>query len=182
MKEKNKEYEIINLDYEYPGYKGVCTYAIISDLPEKVMLQKYEKELNEYAPFVYLTNEQGEAIRTYRKNEHKHEMRQLRRGDKYAYEDSTSEEHHRELIADDLFELVVASLEREQIRDAINTLTDVQKRRVYLYFFEGMTEREIAQKEGVCHKAVEKSLTASLEKIKKFLLQGRQNDSLGGNR
>lgn len=182
MKEKKREYSIINLDYEYPGYEGVCTYAIISDLPQEVMIQTYGEELSQYAPFIYLTKEQGEAIHLFKRNEHKHEMRQLRRGDRYAYEDSISEEHHRELISDDLFETVVAGLEREQIREALQILTEIQKRRVYLYFFENKSEREIARLEGVCHKAVEKSLTASLEKIKNFLIQGRQKGSPGGNR
>jgi RNA polymerase sigma factor (sigma-70 family) len=52
---------------------------------------------------------------------------------------------------------------------AINTLTDIQRRRYLMYHVEGLTLRQIAEIEGTNHKTVLESLQASEKKIKKVL-------------
>ena len=54
------------------------------------------------------------------------------------------------------------------LRKAIVSLTQVQRRRLKLYFFNGLTIREIAKLEGVSHKNVLKSLSEAIRKIKNF--------------
>ena len=48
-------------------------------------------------------------------------------------------------------------------------LTETQFRRLWMYRVEGMTEAEIAQKEGVGQRRVSTSLTDAEKKLKKFL-------------
>lgn len=58
-----------------------------------------------------------------------------------------------------------------KLQQAIDTqLTPVQKKRLYLNCFRGMTVREIAKIEGANHAAVAKSIRLAKEKIKKFLI------------
>lgn len=52
---------------------------------------------------------------------------------------------------------------------ALDKLTDVQRRRYLLHAVEGLTTREIAEKDGVSHVAIVYSLEFAKKKIKKFL-------------
>ena len=39
--------KVINLSYEYPGYTGDEKWAIITDLTEKELIEKYHKQYDE---------------------------------------------------------------------------------------------------------------------------------------
>lgn len=56
----------------------------------------------------------------------------------------------------------------EELKQAINQLSDTQKRRVKLYYFEDMTVEDIAALEGTTHQAVSKSIRKAVEEIKKI--------------
>ena len=49
-------------------------------------------------------------------------------------------------------------------------LTEKQFRRLWLYCVEGMTEQEIAKKEGRTHQGISKSINAAMKKILKIFL------------
>lgn len=55
---------------------------------------------------------------------------------------------------------------------ALATLTEVQRRRYLLHTINGLTTRDIAEKEGVSHVAVVYSLEQAEKKIKKVLANG----------
>jgi len=55
---------------------------------------------------------------------------------------------------------------------ALGKLTEVQRRRYLMYHVEGMTEREIAAKEGTYRNAIHQSLKEAETKIKKIISQG----------
>jgi DNA-directed RNA polymerase specialized sigma24 family protein len=55
---------------------------------------------------------------------------------------------------------------------AWDRLTEVQRRRYRMYHAEGLTVREIAEREGSHFTAVHESLQAADKKIKKFLIKG----------
>lgn len=46
------ECKVINLSYEYPGYTGKEKWAIITDLTEKELIEKYDEIISSYKPFV----------------------------------------------------------------------------------------------------------------------------------
>ena len=56
----------------------------------------------------------------------------------------------------------------QNLRDAISSLSEVQKRRIKMYYFENMTQQEIADKEGVSLRAVQYTLNDALEELKKI--------------
>ena len=66
-------------------------------------------------------------------------------------------------------EIVLRNIQNEKVHRAIEQLPEVQKRRIKMYFFEGMTYEEIAVKEKCKHPAVVKSVKTALEKMKGIL-------------
>ena len=57
----------------------------------------------------------------------------------------------------------------EELKNAIDQLSEVQKKRVKLYYFENMTVEEIADLEGTTHQAISKSVRKAVEEIKKIM-------------
>ena len=57
----------------------------------------------------------------------------------------------------------------EELKNVINRLSDIQKRRIKLYFFEDISIEKIAKIEGTSHQAVSKSIKKSIEEIKKMI-------------
>lgn len=57
----------------------------------------------------------------------------------------------------------------QALHRAIDQLPEIQRRRIYLYYFEGYTYEQIAQIEGCKHPAIMKSVTAAERKIKKLI-------------
>lgn len=55
----------------------------------------------------------------------------------------------------------------EELKDAINELNDVQRRRIKKYFFENKTYEEIAIEENCSKVAIKYSIDIALEKISK---------------
>ena len=56
----------------------------------------------------------------------------------------------------------------QKLKDAISSLSDIKKRRINMYYFENMTQQEIADKEGVSLRAVQYTLDDALEELKKI--------------
>ncbi len=165
----NRECRLINLKYEYQGYKGTPKWAIVSDYSEKEIMEKYADVVCEYVPFVLLTSEHGEAIKEYDRNEDKFKKRSRRHGHIYDVCDGEFETHHPEFAVDDLEEKVLKEMEYEKLRSAISMLKPIQKQRLIKYFFDGKSSRQIALEEGVNYSAVDKSIYSALENLKKFL-------------
>ena len=68
-----------------------------------------------------------------------------------------------------LEDAVCRSMQWEAVRAEIACLPEVQKRRLQLYFFDGLTYEEIAALEHCKYQAVQQSVLSALEKIKKNL-------------
>lgn len=57
----------------------------------------------------------------------------------------------------------------EQLKCAINQLSEVQKRRIKMYYFDDMKLREIAKKEGCSIMSVKDSINIGLKKLEQIL-------------
>ena len=68
----------------------------------------------------------------------------------------------------DVEETVLDKLLVEQLHRAIHKLSQKQKRRLVLHYFDGMTFQEIAIKEGCSVRAVEYSVHNAIQSLKKF--------------
>lgn len=66
-------------------------------------------------------------------------------------------------------EAVMKKLQYEALHRAIQELPLVQRRRLVLYYFQGLTYSQIAELEGCKYQAVQESIYAALKKLKLFL-------------
>lgn len=66
-------------------------------------------------------------------------------------------------------DLIIRKTSLEDLRKAINMLPEVQRRRIKLYYFDELTEKEIARLENVSQKNISKSLTTAKNKLKEIL-------------
>ena len=71
---------------------------------------------------------------------------------------------------EDFADLVIKMDRNNQLYAALDTLSDVQKRRVCLYYFAEMSYRQIGEKEGVNHKSVARSVEQAIRKLRKSLI------------
>lgn len=74
------ECKLINLKYEYQGYTGTVKWAVVSELSEKELFEKYPDVISRYTPFVLLSVEQGEVIAEAKRNDDKFAKRAKRSG------------------------------------------------------------------------------------------------------
>lgn len=72
-------------------------------------------------------------------------------------------------VQESVEDIVIRNLQNEKVHNAIGMLPEVQKRRIKMYFFDGMTYEEIAAREKCKHPAVVKSVKAALDKLKNIL-------------
>lgn len=67
-----------------------------------------------------------------------------------------------------LDEIVFRRLQVERLHTAISQLPEIQRRRVSLYYFDGLTYEQIAKMEGCTKMAVKKSVDGAIENLKRF--------------
>ena len=66
-------------------------------------------------------------------------------------------------------DLVEEKLIIEKLKYAIDSLSDIQKRRIKKYYFEGKNEYDIAKEENTTQQAINKSLRQAITKMKEIL-------------
>lgn len=67
-----------------------------------------------------------------------------------------------------LEDMVIRQMEIETLQKAMQTLSEIQRERLHLYFFEGMTTREIADRQGTNQNAVRKSIQSGVAVLRRF--------------
>ena len=134
----------------------------------RIRVKDFYKDAIGETEYTYVTKEVYEALtETFRKEAHAQEMRDLRHVTKEGYTEGETEDlafDSRESLED----MVIRQMEMETLQKAMQSLTEVQRERLHLYFFEGLTYRQIAEKKGIGEKNVRESITSAIKKIKKF--------------
>ena len=134
----------------------------------RIRVKDFYKDAVGEKEYIYVTKEVYEALtETFRREAHAQEMRNLRHITKEGYKEGETED----LIFDfgeSLEDMAIRQMELEILQNAMQSLTDVQRERQHLYFFKGMTTREIADKLGVSQNVVWKSIRGSINTLKKF--------------
>jgi len=69
----------------------------------------------------------------------------------------------------DIEDLIERNILIEELKEAINNLSEIQKRRIIRYYFENYTVEEIANLEFTTHQAICKSLKKSLKLLEKLI-------------
>lgn len=68
-----------------------------------------------------------------------------------------------------LEETVIENIEKQRLYTAIDKLPQIQRKRIYLYYFNNMTQKEIAAYDGCSIRAVQYSLDIAIKNLKNFL-------------
>ena len=175
------QYQAINLVVEYGTKLNGCKYAITSKHPQWKMEKRFGRSLDRFRPYIFLTKEEYEPIRESQNNDSKFRMRGINCHDPYGYTGELTEILHdcEILCADPEPDPLTALIEREEdalkrkqiaaLPEAMAILTDKQKKRMIMHFYNGMTYREIADAENADLSSVRDSITLAKEKIKNFL-------------
>lgn len=141
--------------------------------------QKFEIRISTYYPgspdcdeTITVSKEVYDLLQNeFRKKDHAQYMKSYRHQSKNRYSEDSVEGQEKTSsfsFVSSLEDQVLNELDKEKIRWAIQSLTDVQQRRLSLYFIKKMTIREIAVVEKANYNAVRKSIVSAKEKIKFF--------------
>lgn len=134
----------------------------------RIRVKDFYKDAIGEMEYTYVTKEVYEALtETFRKEAHAQEMRDLRHVTKEGYTEGETEDLAFD-SGESLEDMVIRQMEMETLQKAMQSLTEVQRERLHLYFFEGLTYRQIAEKKGIGEKNVRESITGAIKKIKKF--------------
>lgn len=129
-------------------------------------LKKYEK--GQYLKLIEF-EKIAEAHNAFVRNEWKYEKTNKRHGDALCYRDNETEQFQKDLDINPVEDELLGIFMRKKLKKAMESLNQTQYRRVYCYYFKGMTFREIAALEGVSDKSVRESIEGARKKLKKFL-------------
>ena len=89
----------------------------------------------------------------------------------YEYKELSEEELYERAFEspEDIFDAVCKKIISEMLYQAINDLPYIQRRRLVLYYFGGLTYEEIAVMESCRHSAVVRSVKNALKKLRKYM-------------
>ena len=136
----------------------------------RIRIKDFYKDAIGEIEYTYVSEEVYEAlVNTFRKEAHAEEMRDLRHVTKEGYVEGDTEDLLME-TEESVEDYVIRQLEIKQLQKAMQQLTENQKERLQLYFFEGLTYRQIGEKLGISDKSVRESIDAALKKIKKIII------------
>ena len=134
----------------------------------RIRVKDFYKDAIGETEYTYVTREVYEALtETFRKKAHAQEMRDLRHITREGYTEGETEDLAFD-SGESLEDMVIRQMELETLQKAMQSLTEVQRERLHLYFFEGLTYRQIAEKKGIGEKNVRESTTGAIKKIKKY--------------
>ena len=175
------EFQAVNMITEYGQKLNGCKYAVASRYSKERLEELYTENLRKFSPYIYLTEEEYQPIRESNNNNNKHHMRDVNNHDDYGYTEDMMEVMHEctLLLADPEPDVLTSIIEREEeelrarqiaaLPEAMEMLTEKQKKRITMHFYEGMTYREIAELENTGLSTVQDSIDLAKEKIKNFL-------------
>lgn len=130
---------------------------------------KYYYEHIEEDMIVEISDEEFEIFQEFERKEHALERKMYRYNAQYSLDagDGTENETLKNsLTLCDLYELKTTN---EQIHKAIDLLPKKQARRIRAYFFDGMSQADIANAEGVSKAAISTSISESFKILEKNL-------------
>lgn len=137
------------------SYNETASSYVVEFKDNKNIIHKVEISDEVYEAFDKFELEDISQIHKYRKHIEHNEV----------YEETL---YHRSIndsvsVEDEIEEKIMY----EELKQIINKLSDIQKRRIKMYYFEDMKVEEIAILENTTHQAVSKSIRKGIEEIKK---------------
>lgn len=158
-----KEYRLVDLRKEYPGYTGDEVWMIVTDLTEEQLMDISEiREIMHLA--VVVSTEAGYVMRQFENSEKKHRKRR-------ASEISLNN------LTDDMDFLVTDSgFESGWLYEVIEMLPEKQKRRILDRYINGLTIKEIAEADECDRRAVSRSIRKGMNMLRTILEETRRQE------
>ena len=117
--------------------------------------------------YTYVSPEVYEALmNTFRKEAHAEQMRDLRNRVAESYIEGDTENMVFD-TGESLEDQIIRQLDMEHLQTAMQTLSEIQKERLRLYFFEGLTTREIAALQHTNRSAIWRSIAGAVDRLRK---------------
>lgn len=167
LQRKKDDYKYNLLNYNMPKYIIVTDDSKITEKRPELskMIIVSTSEFTEMA----------ELYNSYHANETKFERRNSRYHNAEGYFEDTIETENGEKqlkpMEIDMHPVENAVDNKEttdKIAEAMKHLTEAQKRRINMFYFQRYTEREIAEIEGVNRYAIRDSINCAIKKLKKY--------------
>lgn len=152
-----KDYIILSHEKEYPGYTGTEEWMIVTDLSKEELVARYPEKSKIWEISVIITTEMAKVMDRYQFNEKKHRIRSLETEESIDEMDQDFEDPNGEDITVSLW-----------VEEALDTLPEDQRRRVYQHFCEGHSISAISRQEHVNMYTVRKSINKGLRHLREY--------------
>ena len=139
------------------GYDSVKNTYTVEFIDNKKIIHKIEISETIYKAFDNFELEDVSQIHKYQRHIEHSEV----------YEDTLNARAINKIMS--VEEIVENKIIAEEIKEAIEFLSEVQRKRIKMYFFEGLTQQQIANLEHTSLRAVQYTLNSSINNLKKIL-------------
>ena len=134
----------------------------------KINLQDYYP-FYQYDCFVDVPEEVAEALQEFDRQENAYQRRMYRNNAQYSLDRGDGIEHDILFVSLSPLEIYERKVTYEQLHAAIASLPDKQAKRIYAYYFLGISKASIAKAEGVNKSQVTRSISKALISIERYL-------------
>ena len=111
----------------------------------------------------------AETLKAYDLLEKSYRLREYRNKAYFSLDRNDGIERDIVFVSMTPYEIYERKITNEELCSAINHLTDRQAKRIYAYFFLGLSKAEIAKLEGVGESSVRESIKRGLKNLEKLL-------------
>ena len=134
----------------------------------KINLRNYYP-FYKYDLFVEVPDELADELQQWKRDENAYQRQIYRQKAHYSLDRDDGIEHHILFVSLSPSEIYERKVTNGQIYAAIASLSDKQAKRIYAYYFLGMSKAAIAKAEGVNKSQVTRSIKTALRNIDRFL-------------
>ncbi|MPM05579.1 hypothetical protein SDC9_51869 [bioreactor metagenome] len=134
----------------------------------KINLQDYYP-FYQYDCFVDVPEEVAEALQEFDRQENAYQRCMYRNKAQYSLDQGDGIEHDILFVSLSPWEIYERKVTYEQLHAAIAKLPDKQAKRIYAYYFFGISKASIAKAEGVNKSQVTRSISKALISIERYL-------------
>lgn len=151
---ENNKIKVIDLRKEYNGYKDNIPFAIVTDLSEDELISQLGNAIEQFSPYVILTNAMYTAMRNSFLNDERERLRNIK--------------YHNACTFDEALCLIDEYADPAVFCESVYTMNCILERikelpgdiglRVFKRYIIGFSAREIATQEGTSFDEVRKSI------------------------
>ncbi len=172
-------FKIYDYREEYMDFTSGISHIIATDIENDALVSAMRDaniNVEELGEYIIIPLSCAEAFNESYNNNEKYTKREKRKANVQGYEDGDTEAHHKEIANDeDVLDMLIDKedissniLKKRALRKAFSKLTEVQKRRLTLYYKDKKSLSEIAKIENCSQVSVHESINGAIKKLKKL--------------